>query len=251
MKVAVAIDSFKGSLTSIDAGKITASAIRGVDKNIDVKIFPLADGGEGTVDALTNGLDGKIISTEITGPLGNKIKSRYGIVKTTAIIETADAAGITLVPVDKRNPLYTTTYGLGELILKAIDDGCREFIIGIGGSATNDCGLGMLTALGVKFFKADGSTCGIFGGDLKDVASVDVSGINENLRECKFRIACDVTNPLYGENGCSAVYAPQKGATPEIVAAMDGYIKNFARFTWCRCGGRTRLRLQNFFKRQT
>ena len=236
MKVAVAIDSFKGSLSSIDAGKITASAIRDVDKNIDVKIFPLADGGEGTVDALTSGLDGKIISTEITGPLGNKIKSRYGIVKTTAIIETADAAGITLVPSDKRNPLYTTTYGLGELILKAIDDGCREFIIGIGGSATNDCGLGMLTALGVKFFKADGSTCGIFGGDLKDVASVDVSGINENLRECKFRIACDVTNPLYGENGCSAVYAPQKGATPEIVAAMDGYIKNFASIVESQLG---------------
>ena len=175
-------------------------------------------------------VDGKIISAEVTGPLGNKIQSRYGIIPATntAVIEMADAAGIMLVPADKRNPLYTTTYGLGELILNAAESGCREFIIGIGGSATNDCGLGMLTALGVKFLKADGSTCGIFGGDLKDVASVDVENISPILRECKFKIACDVTNPLFGKNGCSAVYGPQKGATPEIVAAMDDYIKNFS-----------------------
>lgn len=230
MKIVIAIDSFKGSLSSIDAGEITASAIRDVSKNVDVKIFPLADGGEGTVDALTEGLNGKIISTEVTGPLGNKIKSRYGIIPAskTAVIEMADAAGITLVPAEKRNPLHTTTYGLGELILQAANDGCREFIIGIGGSATNDCGLGMLTALGVKFLRADGSSVGIYGGDLKDVATVDIKNMAAILRECKFRIACDVTNPLYGEKGCSAVYGPQKGATSEIVRAMDGYIKNFA-----------------------
>lgn len=230
MKVVVAIDSFKGSLSSIDAGEITASAIRDVDKNIDVKIFPLADGGEGTVDALTRGLNGKIISAEVTGPLGEKIKSRYGIIpeKNIAVIEMADAAGITLVPAEKRNPLNTTTYGLGELILQAANNGCREFIIGIGGSATNDCGLGMLTALGIKFLRTDGLTVGIYGGDLKDVSTVDVSNLNPILRECKFRIACDVTNPLYGEKGCSAVYGPQKGATPEIVREMDGWIKNFA-----------------------
>ena len=225
MKVVIAIDSFKGSLSSIDAGKITAAAIRDVDKNIDVEIFPLADGGEGTVDALTNG---NVISAEVTGPLGNKIKSRYGIVKNIAVIEMADAAGITLVPADKRNPLNTTTYGLGELILKAVDNGCREFIIGIGGSATNDCGLGMLTALGVKFLRGDGSPVGIFGRDLKDVESVDIKNLSPNLRGCKFRIACDVTNPLYGKNGCSYVYAPQKGATPEIVRDMDNWIKNFS-----------------------
>lgn len=226
--IVIAIDSFKGSLTSIDAGKITAAAIRDVDKNIGVEIFPLADGGEGTVDALTAGLDGKIISAEITGPLGTKIKSRYGIVKNIAVIEMADAAGITLVPAEKRNPLNTTTYGLGELILKAAQDGCREFIIGIGGSATNDCGLGMLTALGVKFLRGDGSTVGIFGRDLKDVEKIDVKNLSPILRDCKFRIACDVTNPLYGENGCSEVYAPQKGATPEIVRDMDDWIKNFS-----------------------
>ena len=230
LKVLVAIDSFKGSLSSIDAGEITAAAIRDVDKNIDVKIFPLADGGEGTVDALTRGLGGKIILTEVIGPLGNKIKSRYGIIpsKNIAVIEMADAAGIILVPAEKRNPLNTTTYGLGELILQAANNGCREFIIGIGGSATNDCGLGMLTALGVKFFNAQGNTVGIYGGDLKDIATVDISNLNPILRECKFRIACDVTNPLCGEKGCSAVYGPQKGATPEIVRDMDGYIKNFA-----------------------
>lgn len=229
MKIVIAIDSFKGSLSSIDAGEITASAIRDIE-NADVKIFPLADGGEGTVDALTGGLGGRIISTEVTGPLGDKIQSRYGFIPATktAVIEMADAAGITLVPADKRNPLYTTTYGLGELILQAADNGCREFIIGIGGSATNDCGLGMLTALGVKFFDAQGKAVGIYGGDLKDVATVDISNFNSILRECKFRIACDVTNPLYGEKGCSAVYGPQKGATPEIVRDMDGYIKNFA-----------------------
>ena len=228
MKVLIAIDSFKGSLSSIEAGEITAAAIRDIDKNIDVKIFPLADGGEGTVDALTCGLGGKIIFTEVTGPLGNKIKSRYGIIKNTAVIEMADTAGITLVPAEKRNPLNTTTYGLGELILKAIDDGCREFIIGIGGSATNDCGLGMLTALGIKFFDANGNDVGIFGRDLKNVSSVDMKNLSSILRECKFRIACDVNNPLYGENGCSYVYAPQKGATPEIVREMDSWIKNFA-----------------------
>lgn len=230
MKIVIAIDSFKGSLSSIDAGEITASAIHNVDKNVDVKIFPLADGGEGTIDALTKGLNGKIISTEVTGPLGIKIKSRYGIIPATktAVIEMADAAGITLIPAEKRNPLHTTTYGLGELILQAADNGCREFIIGIGGSATNDCGLGMLTALGVKFFDAQGKAVGIYGGDLKDVATVDVKNMAANLRECKFRIACDVTNPLYGEKGCSPVYGPQKGATPEIVRAMDSYIKNFA-----------------------
>lgn len=230
MKVVVAIDSFKGSLSSIDAGKITAAAIRDVDKNIDVKVFPLADGGEGTVDALTAGLNGKIIFAEVVGPLGDKIKSRYGIIPSTntAVIEMADAAGIMLVPAEKRNPINTTTYGLGELILKAARNGCRNFIIGIGGSATNDCGLGMLTALGVKFFDTESKPVGIFGGDLKDVATVDTSNLAPILRECKFRIACDVTNPLYGENGCSFVYAPQKGATPEIVRAMDGWIKKFA-----------------------
>ena len=140
----------------------------------------------------------------------------------------ADAAGLTMVPPSQRNPLNTTTYGLGELILQAIADGGRDFIIGIGGSATNDCGLGMLTALGWRFRKADGSPAGICGRDLADVAVIDGSGADPRLKSCRFRIACDVTNPLCGPEGCSAVFGPQKGATPEIVAAMDQSIRRFA-----------------------
>lgn len=196
----------------------------------NIKIFPLADGGEGTVDALTEGLHGKIISSYVTGPLGDKIQSRYGYLPqdNIAIIEMADAAGLTLVPENKRNPLFTTTYGLGELILNAIHNGCRKFIIGIGGSATNDCGLGMLSALGIKFFNKNHQAVGILGKDLQDIAFIDTSTLNPFIKECSFSIACDVTNPLYGKNGCSHIYAPQKGATPDIVNQMDNTIKNFA-----------------------
>ena len=231
MKIVIAIDSFKGSLTSIDAANVTASAIKKLfgDK-VTIKKFPLADGGEGTVDALTSGLGGEIINTEVIGPLGEKILSRYGLIKSknTAVIEMADAAGLNLVPEHLRNPLKTTTYGLGELIINAVNKGCREFIIGIGGSATNDCGLGMLSALGVKFFDSDQKSVSIFGADLKNISTIDLSTINPLIKECKFKIACDVKNPLYGENGCSVIYAPQKGATPEIVIEMDRYIKHFA-----------------------
>ena len=230
MNIVIAIDSFKGSLSSIEAGNITAAAIHDVMPDADVHVFPLADGGEGTVDALTAGFGGRIVKTEVTGPLGDRIMSRYGLIESshTAIIEMADAAGITLVPHNKLNPLHTTTYGLGELILHAAENGCRKFIIGIGGSATNDCGIGMLTALGIRFNRADGSEAGIFGQSLKDIVAIDSSGLNPVIRECSFRIACDVTNPLYGPNGCSAVFGPQKGATPEIVQTMDTAIHALA-----------------------
>ena len=231
MKIVIAIDSFKGSLTSMEAGKITAAAIKEVMKNqADVEIYPLADGGEGTVEALTAGLGGEIVQVEVTGPLGYKISSQYGLIKSTntAVIEMADAAGLNLVPKDKRNPLYTTTYGLGELILHAAYNGCREFIIGIGGSATNDCGLGMLTALGVKFLNTNGESVGIRGSDLKDVAVIDISKMTPILKACHFKIACDVKNPLYGPQGCSFIYGPQKGATSDIVKSMDKWIKAFA-----------------------
>ena len=228
MKVVIAIDSFKGSLSSMAAGQITGSSVKKLLPNAIVKIFPLADGGEGTVDALAEGLNGDIINVEITGPLGSKIMSRYGKVKQTAIIEMADAAGLPLVPKNERNPLNTTTYGLGELIIKAAEDGCREFIIGIGGSATNDCGIGMLTALGFEFKDSLGNSVGIFGRDLEKISEINASKINSIVKDCKFKIACDVTNPLSGENGCSVVYGPQKGATAEIVNKMDGWIKNFA-----------------------
>lgn len=231
MKVIVAIDSFKGSISSISAGHIARTAIKNVIPDAEIKIYPLADGGEGTVEAITDGLNGKIINLEVTGPLGTKIPSRYGKINHTAIIEMADAAGLTLVPETDRNPLNTTTYGLGELILHAIENGCRDFIIGIGGSATNDCGLGMLTALGFEFRENHGFKCGVFGRDLQNISIIDTKKINHGIKECHFKIACDVNNPLTGANGCSAIYGPQKGATPEIVAQMDEWIANFAKLS--------------------
>lgn len=240
--IVIAIDSFKGSLASLAAGEVAAAAVREVLPGAAVQVFPLADGGEGTVDALIEGLGGESVAVTVTGPLGTPITSRYGWVagRELAIIEMADAAGLPLVPVAERNPLNTTTYGLGELILAAADAGAREFIIGIGGSATNDCGLGMLTALGVKFLDnagraltandsgVAGAPTGIYGRDVARVAAIDMSGLAPVVRECHFHIACDVNNPLTGERGCSYIYGPQKGATPEIVCSMDASIAQFA-----------------------
>lgn len=226
----IAMDSFKGSVSSIEAGRIVEGAIHDVFPDAHATIFPLADGGEGTVDALIEGLQGEIVRMTVTGPLGKAVPSRYGLLEArhTAIIEMADAAGLPMVPEAERNPMNTTTYGLGELILAAAKRGCRDFIIGIGGSATNDCGLGMMTALGARFLRADGKLAGIYGRDVADVARIDLTHLAPVLRECHFSIACDVTNPLTGPNGCSAVYGPQKGATPAIVAQMDTAIQHFA-----------------------
>lgn len=230
MNIVVAIDSFKGSLSSLEAGAIVREAARKVlGEEAAVKVFPLADGGEGTVEALTAGLGGSLEKVQVTGPLGHPIQSRYG--KTAsgmAIIEMADAAGLTLVPKEQLNPLKTTTYGLGELILHAARSGCRDFIIGIGGSATNDCGLGMLTALGAKFLQKDGAAASVTGSGLAEVASMEIASMDPILRECRFHIACDVTNPLCGPEGCSYVYGPQKGATPDIAKKMDEDMAAFA-----------------------
>ena len=230
MKIIIAIDSFKGSLSSMAAGEAAARAAREVFPAAEVRVFPLADGGEGTVDALTHGLGGEIVRLGVTGPLQKPVDSRFGLLPAThtAVIEMADAAGLPLVPAAERDPRRTTTYGLGELILAAMERGCHEFIIGIGGSATNDCGLGMLTALGAKFLNAEGAPVGITGGDLAAVRQIRLDGLHPTLRECRFHIACDVTNPLCGPNGCSAVYGPQKGATPAIAEEMDAAIKAFA-----------------------
>lgn len=227
MKIIVAIDSLKGSLTSLEAGAAARDGILKILPTAQVKVFPLADGGEGTCRAIIAGLGGVLKSVEVTDPLGEKVLAEFGEVpeKKLAVMEMANAAGLPLVPENLRNPLNTTTYGVGEMIKLAIADGCRDFVIGIGGSATNDCGLGMLTALGYNF------DVGIFGRDLEKISSVDDSNILPELKDCKFRIACDVTNPLTGENGCSAVYGPQKGATPEIVQKMDAWIKIFGELS--------------------
>lgn len=238
MNIVISIDSFKGCMSSMDSGKVLQQAIQDVYPEDHVQVFPLADGGEGTVDAMTQGLHGRIIKVPVTGPLGTKIESRYGFLPDTktAIIEMADASGLTLVPPEKRNPLHTTTFGLGELLLAAMDHGCRHFIIGIGGSATNDCGLGMLTALGFRFQKADGSPAGIMGGDLAEVASLDLAQADPRLKDCTFEIACDVTNPLCGEEGCSRIFGPQKGATEAIIQRMDGDIHRFATLAEAKIG---------------
>lgn len=233
MNIVIAIDSLKGSLTSLEAGKAIETGIKKVYSEAVTKVLPLADGGEGTVEALTLGMGGKLQSIEVTGPLGNKILAQYGILSDgkTAIVEMAAAAGITLVPDNKRNPLYTTTYGVGEILLDAMHKGCRHFIIGIGGSATNDGGVGMLQALGYDMLNADGKPVPFGAAGLKVLCRIDDSRVTPELKECSFRIACDVTNPLCGEKGCSAIYGPQKGASPEDIALMDKWMGDYARIS--------------------
>ena len=233
MNIVIAIDSLKGSLTSLEAGKALETGIKKVYSEAVTKVLPLADGGEGTVEALTLGMGGKLQSIEVTGPLGNKILAQYGILSDgkTAIVEMAAAAGITLVPDNKRNPLYTTTYGVGEILLDAMHKGCRHFIIGIGGSATNDGGVGMLQALGYDMLDADGNSVPFGAVGLKVLCRIDDSRVTPELKECSFRIACDVTNPLCGEKGCSAIYGPQKGASSEDIALMDKWMGDYARIS--------------------
>lgn len=229
MNIVIALDSFKGSLTSIEAGEAVRRGILTVFPRAEIKVMPLADGGEGTVEALTLGMGGVLQPIEVTGPLGEKVLTSYGILPAlkTGIIEMAAAAGITLVPEDKRNPLYTTTYGVGEMLLDAIHKGCRHFIIGIGGSATNDGGLGMLQALGFAMQDKNGQPVPRGAVGLRDISRIEYSGVVPELKDCTFRIACDVTNPLLGENGCSAVFAPQKGAGAEDIRKMDKWLAHY------------------------
>ncbi len=233
MKVTIAIDSFKGSLSTFEAGEAIREGVKRVYPDAMVKICPLADGGEGTVDAIVAGAGGELRTVTVTGPLGKPVKARYGILPKsgTAVMEMSAAAGITLVSDKERNPLNTTTYGVGEMILDAIRQGCRKFVIGIGGSATNDGGIGMLAALGFEFLKADGKPVSLGGRGLGELASICIDKKEPMLDECEFCIACDVKNPLCGESGCSAVYGPQKGATPEMVKTMDAWLASYAGLT--------------------
>ena len=231
MRVVVAIDSFKGSMSSLEAGEAISKGIRNAHKDTEVEIRPLADGGEGTVEALSIGMGGKLINVDVTGPVGRKVNAVDGIVDSskTAIIEMSQAAGITLVSGDEKNPLYTTTFGVGELIKDAINKGCRHFVVGIGGSATNDCGIGMLQALGYEFLDKEGKQVGFGASGVRDIVSIRDENVIKELSECYFRVACDVNNPLCGDLGCSAIYGPQKGATKEMVADMDGWLKNYSK----------------------
>lgn len=237
MKVVVAIDSFKGSLSSMEAGQAIAEGVKRVYQSAKVVVRPLADGGEGTVEALVEGMGGIFVTKEVTGPLGEKVEAVYGVIESkedsskTAIIEMSAAAGITLVPEESRNPMNTTTYGVGELILDAIERGCRHFIVGIGGSATNDGGVGMLQALGYDFLTREGTHISYGGNGLRELASIKDTNVHPKLKECAFKVACDVTNPLCGENGSSAIFGPQKGATPEMVQELDQLLLHYAELS--------------------
>ena len=238
MKIVIAIDSLKGSLSSYEAGTAIKEGILRACPQDTVVVRPLADGGEGTVDALVEGLHGEKKILRVHGPLTDDVTCKYGIIahEGKAILEMAEAAGLNQVPAHLRNPLYTTTYGVGQVIAQAISDGIRKFIIGIGGSATSDCGLGMLQALGYVFCDADGQPVGPNGIDVERIVSVDDSHVLPELADCEFRIACDVNNPLYGDLGTPAIYGPQKGATPEIVARLDAAARSFAGVTARYCG---------------
>ena len=233
MKVVIAIDSFKGSLTSLEAGRAIEQGIKRVYLQSEVLVKPLADGGEGTVETLVEGMNGRIRRLNAMGPLGNMIECSYGIIeaKNTAVIEIAKIAGLTLITKEQRNPLNTTTYGIGQIIIDAIKQGCRHFIIGIGGSATNDGGIGMLKALGYQFSDENGQDVGEGGQALERVSSIIIEKANPILKECNFHIACDVANPLCGKNGATYIYGPQKGVTPEIAAELDQAMNHYASVT--------------------
>ncbi|HFH8724367.1 TPA: glycerate kinase [Streptococcus agalactiae] len=230
MKVVVAIDSLKGSLSSLEAGNAIKESINEVISGADVEVHPLADGGEGTVEALTLGMGGTIETIPVKGPLGEKVHASYGIIpqRQLAIIEMAAAAGITLIATEERNPLHTTTYGVGEMIKDAISKGCRHFIIGIGGSATNDGGAGMLQALGYALLDKDNQEISLGAQGLADLKSISTDKVIEELKECDFKIACDVTNPLCGAQGCSSIFGPQKGADEDMITKMDTWLSNYA-----------------------
>lgn len=238
MKVVIAIDSFKGSLSSIEAGMAAKDGVLKAKPDTEVIVKPLADGGEGTVDALIEGLDGEQTDITVTGPMGAAVSCYYGFLRktNTAVIEMASAAGITLVPCEKKNPLLATTYGVGEIIRDAMERGCRDFIIGIGGSATNDGGIGMLKALGYNFYDENGKDAGEGGQALAKIASIDTQNRHPLISECKFRIACDVNNPLCGENGATYIYGPQKGVTDDLKKELDAGMANFAKITAASLG---------------
>lgn len=229
MKIVIAPDSFKGSNSSIMVANRIENGIRQVFPDAVVVKIPVADGGEGTVEALVTGAGGKIFKAPVTGPMGEELEAEYGILDNgKAVIEMAAASGLPLVPNDKRNPLKATTYGVGHLIKTVIDKGCNEIILGLGGSATNDGGIGMAQALGISFKDKNGAELGYGGGALSELASVDISGLDSRIKNAKITIASDVNSPLCGEKGASAIFGPQKGADPDMVKLLDKNLAHYA-----------------------
>ncbi len=230
-KIVVACDSFKGSLSSNEVAEAVGKGIKEVFTSCQVVEIPVADGGEGTVESLVDALDGKMIQSQVAGPLSTPVTAEYGISSDgiTAIMEMASASGLTLIPPSSRNPLLTTTRGVGQMILDAVCRGCRRVLIGIGGSATNDCGLGMLIALGYRFLDLNGEEIPIgYGMDLERVATIDDSKVSPEIRGTEFIVACDVNNPLYGIDGAAYVFARQKGADDKMIERLDRGMRHFA-----------------------
>ena len=230
MKVVIAPDSYKGCLSALEVAKAMERGVLSVFPSAEVRKIPIADGGEGTVAALVTATNGQLRQTEVTDPLGNKIIAHWGVLGDgrTAVIEMAAASGLPLVPKEKRDPRVTTTYGTGELIKAALADGLAKIIIGIGGSATNDGGTGMARALGVRFLDAAGQEVAAGGGSLAEICQIDTTGLDPRLKNTEIVVACDVDNPLCGTRGASAVFGPQKGATPEMVQQLDAGLAKYA-----------------------
>ena len=229
--ITVAIDSFKGSLTSYQVACAVESGFKRVFPQCVVQKVSIADGGEGTVDALVQTMGGEYVSVMVSDPLMRPVEARYGVVDggATAVIEMSAASGLPLLLESERNPMKTSTYGTGELILHALKHGCRNILIGIGGSATNDGGVGMLRALGYKFYNRAGNQLAGVGGDLSEIEHIDDSEVAVEVKWAKYTVACDVTNPLYGPNGAACVFAPQKGASPKMVEQLDKGLVNYAK----------------------
>lgn len=238
MKIVIAIDSFKGSLSSMEGGNAVKAGILAAKPNAHVIVKPLADGGEGTTDALIEGLGGERVNLSVTGPLGEPVDAYYGRIPSsnTTIMEMATASGITLLPDGVKDPMKASTYGVGEMVADAVAKGCRDFIVGIGGSATNDGGIGMLKALGFSFQDKDGNDVGEGGQALGRVSTIQTNGQLPELKDCRFRVACDVTNPLCGENGATFVYGPQKGVTNDMKHTLDAAMAHFADVTAATLG---------------
>ncbi|BBU30370.1 glycerate kinase 1 [Burkholderia sp. THE68] len=229
MKIIIAPDSFKESLTAAETARQIEAGFREVLPHATYVRFPIADGGEGTVDALLEACGGARRTATVTDPLGRPVEATYGILRdSTAVIELAAASGLNLVSPTRRDPRFTTTLGTGELIRHALDAGSRKFIIGIGGSATNDGGAGLLSALGARFLDSAGAPLPLGGLPLADLANIDLSGLDPRVHLCQFDVACDVDNPLIGAEGASAVFGPQKGATSETIELLDNALRNYA-----------------------
>ncbi|MDD7794693.1 glycerate kinase family protein [Clostridium sp. 'White wine YQ'] len=230
LKIVIAPDSFKESIDAFKASEAIKEGFIKVFPEAEYEVIPMADGGEGTSEVIIDALNGEFINANVTGPLGNIIESKFGYInkECKAVIEVAAACGLALVPQEKRNPLKTTSFGVGEMILKALDKGAKHILIGLGGSSTNDGGLGMLLALGAKAYDNDGNAIGGYGKELININTIDLTSIDKRIYEVNIEVACDVENPLIGENGATYTFGPQKGATTQIMEELELGMKNYS-----------------------